>query len=486
VSNSERDQYQNLAAGAVAGAGLLAVVAALVTRGAPRWVRVTLVLGLLVIAAGAGVYAYRLSNQPTTLTVAAGSLDGDAPKLMSAIAAKLASANAPVRLKVVEKLTAAEAGAAFSKGEIDLAVIRPDSGDLSSARAIVVVAHAVVLMISPPGSTVTGMDDLKGKTIGVIGGPINETVKAIIAREYEFEKNKTRYRDLFPTDAPQAVQGKQVQALLLVMPLTERYVGRLRELLLRAPAGPKGKEGKVTLVPIESAGAIASLNKAFESYEVPKGIIRGSPAVPDEDVTTLRMSLYLVANKKISDDVAASLTKAVLDARRELVSEHPLLAQIAEPDKDKDAFIPVHPGAKAYLDGEQKTFFDKYGDQLFYGSMLLGTLASLLGGCWKFMVRSDAKPVERPLKRLFGLMDEVRAARDEAELVRIEESIDDILRAQLEGSPQGEIDPGEAAAVSLATHRLERMLSQKRAALAGGTPAAAPPSTTPPVQLRQV
>src|SRR4051812_41313898 len=228
---------------------------------------------------------------------------------MSAIAAKLNAANAPVRLNVVEKLTAAEAAAAFAKGEIDLAVIRPDSGDLSSARAIVVVAHAVVLMIAPPGSTATSMDDLKGKTIGVIGGPINENVKAIIAREYEFEKNKTRFRDLFPADAPQAVQAKQVQALLLVMPLTERYIGRLRELLLRAPAGAKGKESnKVALVPIESAGAIASLNKAFESYELPKGIIRGSPPVPDEDVTTLRMALYLVANKKISDDVAASLT----------------------------------------------------------------------------------------------------------------------------------------------------------------------------------
>ena len=488
---SERDQLQNLAAGAAAGAGLLAIVAALATRGAPRWVRVTLVVGLLVIAAGAGIYAYRLSNQPTTLTVAVGSVDGDGPRLLAAIASKLNAANAPVRLSVVEKLTAIDAAAAFAKGEVDLAVVRPDTGDLSSARAIMVVAHSVVLIIAPPGSTVTSMDDLKGKTLGVVGGAVNQSVTSILAREYDFEKNKTRVRDLMPAETPQAVQSKQVQALLLVMPISERYVGRLRELLLRGPSGPKGKESKVALVPIESAGAIASLNKAFESYEVPKGILRGSPAVPDEDVTTLRMALYLVANKKIGDDVAASLTKALLDARRELVSEHPLLAQIAEPDKDKDAFIPIHPGAKAYLDGEQKSFFDKYGDQLFYGSMLLGTLASLLGACWKFMVRSDAKPVERPLKRLFGLMDEVKNARDEAELVRVEETIDEILRAQLEGSPQGEIDPGEAAAVSLATHRLERMLSQKRAALAGGAspaaaPAAAPPSATPPVQLRQV
>ena len=478
----QREQHHNLAA--AAGSGLLAAVASLATRGAPRWARVMLVLGLLVIAGGIGAHAYRVMSQPTILTVAAGSFDGDAPKLMAAIGSKLNAANAPVRLKVVEKMTAAEAASALAKGETDLAVIRPDSGDFASARAIMVVAHAAVLIIAPPGSGVASMDDLKGKTIGVVGGQINQTVTAVIAREYEFEKNRTRFRYLLPVEAGPAVQLKQVQALLIVMPLSEKYIARVREILQRS------LRGKVTLVPIESAGAIASLNKAFESYEVPKGIVRGSPPVPDEDVTTLRMALYLVANKKISDDVAASLTKAVLEARRELVSEHPLLAQIAEPDKDKDAFIPIHPGAKAYLDGEQKSFFDKYGDQLFYGSMLLGTLASLFGACWKFMVRSDTAPVERPLKRLFALMDEVKTAGDEAELVRIEETIDEILRAQLEGAPQGEIDPGEAAAVSLATHRLERMLSQKRAALASGTPAAAaPPSATPPVQpvqLRQV
>jgi hypothetical protein len=86
--------------------------------------------------------------------------------------------------------------------------------------------------------------------------------------------------------------------------------------------------------------------------------------------------------------------------------------------------------------------------------------------------------VERPLTRLFTLMDEVRNAQDEAELVRAEEAIDEILRAQLEGAPPGEIDAGEAAAVSLATHRLERMLSQKRAALAAAAP-------TPPARFRQ-
>ena len=86
-----RDQVQNLAAGAAAGAGLLALFAVFATRRAPRWLRVTVILGLLALACGAGIFAYRYSKQPTTLTVAAGSLDWDAPKLMQAIAAGLRS-----------------------------------------------------------------------------------------------------------------------------------------------------------------------------------------------------------------------------------------------------------------------------------------------------------------------------------------------------------------------------------------------------------
>jgi TRAP-type uncharacterized transport system substrate-binding protein len=56
--------------------------------------------------------------------VAAGSFDGDAPKLMTAIASRLAATNAPVRLKVVEKATALDAADAFAKGQTDLAVVR--------------------------------------------------------------------------------------------------------------------------------------------------------------------------------------------------------------------------------------------------------------------------------------------------------------------------------------------------------------------------
>jgi TRAP-type uncharacterized transport system substrate-binding protein len=120
----------------------------------PLWLRFVLIAGIAVLASGAGLFAYRYYAHPVTLTVAVGSIDGEAAKAMSAIASKLVAINAPVRLTVIDSGTALEAAKTFSSGKADLAVVRGDVGDLSQAQAVVVVSHIVALLIAPPGSSI--------------------------------------------------------------------------------------------------------------------------------------------------------------------------------------------------------------------------------------------------------------------------------------------------------------------------------------------
>src|SRR5215475_159193 len=133
----------------------------------PIWLRIAVVAGLVVLAAGASLFAYRWYTRPVTLSIAVGSVDGEAPKVVSALASRLAEMNAPVRLKVVETASALESANAFSSGKADLAVVRGDVGDLSQAQAIVVLAQAVAMLVAPPGSTITDMAGLKHTTVGV-------------------------------------------------------------------------------------------------------------------------------------------------------------------------------------------------------------------------------------------------------------------------------------------------------------------------------
>src|SRR6267142_5015765 len=94
----------------------------------PLWLRLVMIAGAAILAAGGGLFGYRYYTHPVTLTVAVGSIDGEASKAMSAIASRLVSTNAPVRLKVVDSGTALGAAKAFSDGKADLAVVRGDVG----------------------------------------------------------------------------------------------------------------------------------------------------------------------------------------------------------------------------------------------------------------------------------------------------------------------------------------------------------------------
>src|ERR1700732_1378450 len=183
----------------------------------PLWVRFFLLLGLAAVAAGVVRFGYRYYTRLVTLTVAVGSIDGEAAKAMSAIASEFVSTNAPVRLKIIDSGNALEAANAFSAGKVDLAVVRGDVGDLSQAKAVVVVSHVVVLIIAPPGSSIDSIDNLKGHTVGVVGGAANAKIVDALTKEYDLVGAKVVFKNIALTDVRQALQSKQVSALLVAI-----------------------------------------------------------------------------------------------------------------------------------------------------------------------------------------------------------------------------------------------------------------------------
>ncbi len=431
----------------------------MVSLNLPFWLRFVLVIGVIGLASGASLIAYRYYSRPVTLSVAVGSIDGEAAKAMSAIASRLVSTNAPVRFKVIDSGTALEAAKAFSAGKVDLAVVRGDVGDLSQAQAVVVVSHVVVLIVAPPGSTIDSMDKLKGHRVGVIGGDANTKIVDVLSKEFGLDRAKV-FKDIALSDARRALQSKEVSALLIVIPLAEKYLSLLRGFFQQ---GPKALP---VLIPIESAGAIAEAERAYESFDVPKGTLRGAPPDPDDDLTTLRASLYLVANKKLGTDLVTSLTQTIMSVRRDLLSEQPIFAQITAPSTDADAYLPLHPGAAAFYNGTQQSFMDEYGNWIYLTPMVLGGVATVLATAWKFLGIGNPATSEGPLDSLYALGRRIRTADSEAELLDIEEEIDNILKAQRAKSASGDESAVDDATLNVAAHRLESLIHDRRAVLA--------------------
>lgn len=425
----------------------------------PRWLRAVLLVGVVIFAAGAGLFAYRYFTRPVTLTVAVGSIDGEAAKAMSALAGEFVLTNAPVRLKVIDSGTVLEAADAFSSGKVDLAVVRGDVGDLSQAQAVVVVSHMVVLIIAPPGSSIDSMDNLKGRTVGVVGGATNAKIVDVLTKEYDLASAKVVFKDLALTDVRQAIQSKQISALLVVTPLAKKYLS-----LVRGFFQLDHKKVPV-LIPIEFAAAIAQDERAFESFDVPKGTLRGAPPVPEDDLTTLRTSLYLVAYKKLGADLVTRLTQAIMSARRNLMREQPIFAQITAPSTEQDAYLPLHPGAAAVYNATTQSFMDEYGNWIYLTPMMLGGAATMLAAAWKFLGLGN-RAIKGPLDSLYALARRIRNVSSEAELSDIEEEIDNILKGEHAKSGAGDESAVDDATLNVAAHRLESLIHDRRVVLA--------------------
>ena len=424
----------------------------------PLWLRFVLLAGIAVLATGASLLVYRYFTRPATLSVAVGSVDGEAANAMSAIASRLVSTNAPVRLKVIDSGTAPEAAKVFAAGKADLAVVRGDVGDLSQAQAVVVVSHVVAFIIAPPGSGIDSIDKLKGRRVGLIGGDSNAKIADVLSREYGLDRAKV-FKDIALSDARRAIQSKEVGALLIVIPLAEKYLSLVRGFFQQS------SKALPVLVPIDSAGAIAEAERAYESFDIPKGTLRRAPPVPEDDLTTLRTSLYLVAQKKLGTELVTSLTKTIMDVRRELLAEQPIFAQITAPSTDADAYLPLHPGAAAFYNGTQQSFMDEYGNWIYLTPMVLGGAATLLAAAWKFLGLGPSSG-EGPLDSLYALSRRIRKAGTEAELSEIEEEIDDILEAQRAKSADGDESAVDATTLNVAAHRLEGLIHDRRSVLA--------------------
>ncbi len=425
----------------------------------PLWLRVVLLVAAVILAAAAGLFGYRYYNRPTTLSVAVGSIDGEAAKAMTAIANRLASTNASVRLRVVDTGTMFEAAKAFSEKKVDLAEVRGDVGDLSQAQAVVVMNQIVALIVAPPGSTIDSMDKLKGHRVGVTGGNANGRIVDVLSKEYGLDRAKM-FKDVALSDARRSIQAKEVSALLVVIPLTEKYLSLVRGVFQQ---GPKALP---VLIPIDSAGAIAETERAYESFDVPKGTLRGAPPVPADDLTTLRTSLYLVANKKLGTDSITALTQAIMGVRRSLMSEQPIFAQIAAPSTEPDAFLPLHPGAAAYYNGTEQSFMDEYGNWIYLTPMVLGGAATALATAWKFLGLGNPATSHGPVDSLYALARRIRKVGTEAELAGIEEEIDEILKAQRARSAEGDESAMDDVTLNVAAHRLEDLIHERRAMLA--------------------
>ena len=138
--------------------------------------------------------------------------------------------------------------------------------------------------------------------------------------------------------------------------------------------------GEPKFLPIDVSEAIAKKHPLYESEEIPGSIFSSSPARPEDKVDTVSVNHLIIAPKSLSDTAVAAFARQLFTDRQQLARELPTASKIEKPDTDKDAALPAHAGAAAYIDGNERTFLEKYTDYIWGVILVLSGLGSV--GAW--------------------------------------------------------------------------------------------------------
>jgi TRAP transporter TAXI family solute receptor len=432
-----------------------------------------LVAGSLVFASAAGGLYYAL--RPVTLRIAVGPPGSDDQKLIQAMAETFDRDRNALRLSPIVTEGATQSLALLGASKADLAVARGDLDMPGEAEAVVIVRNNVVVLWSPSGLPGRGskkqtalkiktIDELEGRRVGVIGKtPANIALLRMILTESGVAPDKVAVTQFGTNQIEELARDPKLDAFMTVGPVDSKITADAIAATARARGEPK-------FLPIDVSEAIALKHPLYESEEIPGGVFNAKPPWPEDKVETVSVSHLIVARKSLTETTVATLARQALAARQVLAREVPGAPHIKKPDTDKDAALPVHRGAAAYIDGTERTFLERYSDYVWFAILLLSGIGS--AGAWllQYLKRDEREEITELRNRIMAMISKLGTAQSVEELLAMQRDVDAIIHETLDCHDDGAIDEEDLAAFGLVLELFDHAVADRRAALEAGPP----------------
>lgn len=432
-----------------------------------------LAAGMLAFCVGAGTLYYAL--RPTTLRIAVGPAGSEDHKLIQLMAQTFARDGSPVRLATIATEGAAESIALFSAGKVDLAVARGDLNLPANAESVAILRKNVVVLWAPsglpargsrksPAAKIKSLDDLAGHRVGVIGRTqANVSLLRNILKESGINPDKVTVSQFATDKLAEMARDMSVDAFMAVGPLKSRIT-------VDAIAATAAVRGEPKFLPIEVSEAISKKNPIYEAEEIPGSIFGSSPARPEDKVDTVSVNHLIIAPKSLSETAVAAFARQLFTNRQQMARELPSASQIEKPDTDKDAALPAHAGAAAYIDGNERTFLEKYTDYIWFAVLLLSGLGS--AGAWlqHYWRRDEREQYVAHRDHVLDLIARVRKAETPEQLSAMQGTADTLLREALDCYDDGAIEEGELSVIGLTLEQFHHAVADRRAVIGASAP----------------
>jgi TRAP-type uncharacterized transport system substrate-binding protein len=413
-------------------------------------------LAALAVVAGVVHFAVR----PTVFKVAIPAGNTLDQRVFGQAGDMLRSMRAPVRIEVATVENGKAALEQLGARKVQLAVLRSDGALQGDTQTVLIMRREAAVLIAPKNGKMQKVADLSNGTLGIAReGPVDGALLTPVLDYYGITRDKAKYVSLPPDEVTSALRQKKVDAVLIVGPIASKQVSDVVAEAARAT------KGSITFIEIEEADAIAKRIPALEKLEVEQGAFGGRPPRPAESFETLAFSVRLVATPKSDADKIAELVKQLYLVRQNINAAVPGAGLMETPDLDDPTPFLIHPGTRAYANGDQKNVFDRYSDWIYLGAFIASGLGSVVAAVFGYFGGSRKDESQAQLRKLQDLLSAARAAPDATTLDRVEHDAEAAFDAVYAHGIKDELSASALTSFNLCLAELHRSIAARRAAL---------------------
>jgi hypothetical protein len=337
-----------------------------------------------------------------------------------------------LRLKIVPNADSAKALAQFDRRQADLAVLRTDAKVPPHARALAILEHDIVLLISPAGKKITSLAALKKKKIAVLAASDSSAVFVRNSLDISENSDAAARVQMAPPNSFEKLfsSGGFGAAVVIAHASTIVKDKRYEEY---------AKRGGFTLNAIDESKALARRIPGITEETLATGMVSSSPAIPDDDLDTIGLQWLLVAQNRMSTGTAGDLARAIYENKAELVLDDGFATKIEPADTDKDAFVIAHQGAAEYINDETKSFMDRYSDIMYLGAGALSVIGSIFAAIYTNLTRVAPEKASELATAILDIGERMEHATSLDALDALQDELEAILRRAVVGLRDGTI-----------------------------------------------
>ena len=356
---------------------------------------------LLVAAAALTYYIYR----PSSLRVAF-VRDSEDARMLQSFAEVLQQQHRDVRLRLIPVDDLPAASGLLERREVDLAVVRPDVAMPVNGLTVAILREEAAIVLAPTAAKIENVEDLATKRLGLVSRHEADTAFiSTVLGYYELAPPAVTLVPLRTDEVEAALRDKRVDAVVVIA------VPGDREATAVLKAAEAATKRTVHAIAIGEGAVMAERTPALTEIKVAVGALGGLPKQPAEELATVGISFRLVARSDLDAGIVGDFTEQLFKLRPRLARLSPAANRIKAPESSMSATLPVHPGAIRYLEREQQTFFERYGDWIYLSLFCGGGVSSAFAWMTQRLIRRRRELVDEVLDRLTCILSEVRSAK---------------------------------------------------------------------------